>query len=142
MGIGADFVGWSAILPSVARFDSRFPARMFMRLFDLLSLEDGAKAQLLGGDYSVPRGPLSLVRYLRATLLGDVQDLAAADQQYPICEWTSSLDTVVIQDNGKYGFTLKDNCKVKIGDKAQFRPEQDQIWDGGTLREVGGIESV
>ena len=95
-----------------------------------------------GPDYAAPRGPLSLVRYVRGKLIGKVQDLPAADQQYPLCEWTSSLDTVSIGENGQYAFTLKNSLRVRIGDEVKFRPEHYQVWDAGTIRELPPAEII
>jgi len=105
-------------------------------IFDTLGLEEALRIRILAEEYAVPRGPMLLVRYIFGNLIGKVEDLAAPDQQYPCCEWRSTLKKVAIAEDGRYGFAVDNTLTVKIGEKTQFRPEHYEVWDGSTMREV------
>jgi hypothetical protein len=105
-------------------------------IFRTLELNENIFARLFDGTHSVPRGPLLLVRYLRGQMIGKVEDLAAETQQYPMVEIRSSLATVRIDEDGMYGFSTEIKITPNIGQKAQFRPERFEIWDGSTIRDA------
>ena len=105
-------------------------------IFDTLGLEEALRTRILSEEYAMPRGPMLLVRYIFGKLVGKVEDLAAPDQQYPCCEWRSTLKKVAIAEDGRYGFAVENTLTVKIGEKTQFRPEHYEVWDGSTMREI------
>src|SRR3954467_11127772 len=69
---------------------------------------------------------LRLVRYLRGTLTGKSDQLAANDQLYPIVEWRTKLKTVQIDDEGKYRFATDDTFTPKLG-KGVLRGADDPV---------------
>lgn len=105
-------------------------------IFDMMDIEKKIRERALGEDYAAPRGPLLLVRYIRGKLIGHADKLAAEDQLYPIMEWRTTLKSVQIGKDGKYGFTQKDTLTIKIGRGIQFKPETYEVWDGSTIKEL------
>jgi hypothetical protein len=79
-------------------------------ILDMLSLEERVRDRLLGEDFREPRGPVTLVRYLRGTLSGPAEGLAMADQLYPVMEWRGSIKSVIRGEDGKYSFTTDEAC--------------------------------
>jgi hypothetical protein len=107
-------------------------------ILTVMGVEENIKTGLLSKDYTVPRGPVSLIYYLRGKMIGKIEELAAKDQQYPYCEWRPTLKTVSFGENGLYEFGSEHMVTMNIGERAQFRPERYEIWDGSTIRDVRG----
>jgi hypothetical protein len=82
------------------------------------------------------RGPLTLVRYIRGTLIGKSEQLAARDQLYPIFEWRTKLKSVRIGQDGLYKFEPDDTMTAKLGEDVKFRPIGFEVWDGSTIRQT------
>ncbi|MBB1092262.1 hypothetical protein HUU61_13280 [Rhodopseudomonas palustris] len=102
-------------------------------ILDTLSIDEDLKARLRGIDE--PRGPINLIRYLRGTLSGNADRLAAPDQRYPIMQWHSKLETVVRREDGKYSFTPSEQFTPRLGDGVTFSPSRLEIWDGSSIGE-------
>jgi len=105
-------------------------------IIDVIDIETNIRERVLGVDYAAPRGPLALVRYIRGKLIGQIDQLAAEDQEYPIMEWRTKLKSVQIGKDGKYGFTLDDTLTVKVGKGVRFQPEIHEVWDGSTIKDL------
>jgi hypothetical protein len=89
----------------------------------------------LGPQYSVPRGPLMLVRYLRGTLTGAVEELAAEGELYPIFFWRGGLQKVQLGEDGVYQFTPNDTFTAKLGAGVQLSRIRYEVWDGSKIVE-------
>jgi hypothetical protein len=116
----------------------RTAAHLRCAIFTTLGMEESMRVRLLSEDFAVPRGPVSLIYYLRGKMIGKVEELAAKDQQYPYCEWRSALKTVSVEQNGLCEFGAENMVTMNLGDRAQFRPERYEVWDGSTIRDVSG----
>jgi hypothetical protein len=103
-------------------------------IIDLAGIDRSFAERALGPKYKTPRGPLNIVRYIRGTLSGKPEQLAATDQLYPMFEWRTGLKDVVIGDNGLYGFVPDEALTAKIGKHARFHSMAFQAWDGSTIK--------
>jgi len=128
-----DYDAVRSLVKEVLRRTAGYLRRAIFRTLELN--EDIISSRLCDGNYSVPRGPLLLVRYLRGQMIGKIEDLAAEGQQYPICEMQFPLATVLIGENRAYGFGTDIKVTPNIGEKAQFRLQRFETWDGSTIKE-------
>lgn len=101
---------------------------------ELIGIEPPLIERALGPKYKDARGPLNLVRYMRGTLIGKPEQLAAKDQLYPLFEWRTKLKTVRIGENGVYGFEPDETLTAKIGEDVKFHPTAFEVWDGSTIK--------
>ncbi len=102
----------------------------------MLKLEERLHDRLTSEDFNEPRGPITLVRYLRATLSGPADKLAMSDQLYPIVEWRGGLKSVVRGADGKYDFTTNEGFTTKLGEGITLTPIRFEIWDGSSIQDV------
>jgi hypothetical protein len=105
-------------------------------ILDILKLEEPLRVKLMSENFQEPRGPITLIRYLRGTLSGQVDQLASPDQRYPIMEWRGGLKTVVREADGKYSFTTNEGFTPKLGKGVNFSSIRFEIWDGSSIRDM------
>ena len=94
----------------------------------------------LDHQYSVPRGPLVLVRYVRGTLTGHVDKLAPEGELYPSFRWHSGLEKVQREANGTFQFTPKDTVTSQFGAGVTMTNLRYEVWDGTAIIEREPIE--
>lgn len=94
----------------------------------------------LGPPYSVPRGPLVLVRYVRGTLTGSAEQLAAPGELYPAFRWESSLAKVQRGADGAFQFAPKDTVTSKFAAGVTMKALRYEVWDGTAMIERKPIE--
>jgi len=78
---------------------------------------------------------LKTVRYLRGTLIGLPDRLAADGQHYPFLNWRSKLKSVLLNEQGRFSYTLDENLTAQFGEGVKLRPTRYEVWDGSTIRE-------
>jgi hypothetical protein len=130
------FLDFDAVRKIAQEISIRTAGYVRRGIFRTLELQADIVDRLFDGNYSFPRGPLLLVRYLKGQMIGKIDELAAEPQQYPILDIRPSLKTVRIGEDGNYGFWEELSITPKIGEKAQFKPERYEIWDGSTIRDA------
>jgi hypothetical protein len=96
-------------------------------VFDLVELDDEVREPLTTHPYETPLNSF-VVRYLRGTFLGDAEDLAAPDQEYPLFRWTSKLKTLSRTDNGGYHLEMDEQMTARFSDDVQFQPQSFEVW--------------
>jgi hypothetical protein len=99
----------------------------------LVDLDPSLVERVLGRKYNTPRGPLKLVHYMRGTLIGKPEQLAATEQLYPIFEWSTKLKDVQIGEDGSYGFVPDQTLTAKLGKDVKFHLTSFEVWDGSTI---------
>ena len=102
-----------------------------------LGLDHSVEERLLNATYAEPRGPVSLVRYLRRTLSGKADQLAAPDQRYPIMNWRWQIKSVRIDAEGRYSVEPNQVITPRLGAGVQFHPLSLEVWDGSKAIKTG-----
>ena len=102
-------------------------------IFELINIDLSLVERALGPAYNEPRGPLNLVRYLRGSLVGRPEHLAAINQSYPMFEWRTKLKSVRIGEDGLYQFEPDDTFTAKLGEGVQLRQITFEVWDGSKM---------
>ncbi|HEX4292908.1 MAG TPA: hypothetical protein VHZ29_02105 [Rhizomicrobium sp.] len=85
--------------------------------------------QLLTGTYGGARGPFTLVKKLRGTLVGTLDKLAQDGKPHPRFDWQSSVKRVILDENGIYGFDPEETMTGRFGDGTVLRDGSYEIWD-------------
>jgi len=106
-------------------------------IISILDLEHSVFERLFEPNYAEPRGPVSIIRYLRGTLSGKAEQLAAPDQRYPIMHWRTRIKSVIVDTEGKYSILPEETLTAKIGDGIQFHAVSYEIWDGSKAVDKG-----
>ena len=81
-----------------------------------------------------------IVRYIRGTVTGNPEHLAAEGQLYPTFHWQSGLEKVQIGENGVYGFTPKESLTANFGPDIRMNGLIYEAWDGSKIIEQAPIE--
>ena len=95
-----------------------------------LGLDRSIFERLFEPNYANPRGPVSVIRYLRGTLSGKAEQLAAPDQLYPIMQWRTQIKSVSMDGEGRYSIHPEEVFTAKLGEGVQFHSISCEIWDG------------
>jgi hypothetical protein len=98
-----------------------------------LGLDRSVEEILLDAQYEEPRGPVLLVRYLRGTLIGKADQLAAPDQRYPIMDWRWQAKSVSVDAEGKFSIEPNSTVTPRLGEGVQFLPLSFEVWDGSKI---------
>jgi hypothetical protein len=102
-------------------------------ILETMGLESTLLERALGSKYCEPRGPLILVRYVRGTLIGSAEQLAAEGEQYPMFHWQGGLQMVRIGEESVYEFTPKDTVTGSFGPGVQMTHVRYEVWDGSKM---------
>ena len=105
-------------------------------IIELLKIDPALQERAFSSDYAKPRGPLIVVRQLFGTLLGKVDALAMAGEQYPHVTWTSKIKNVSMNANGRFSFTPIESGTAKIGEGIKLAVSRFEAWDGSTINET------
>ena len=103
-------------------------------IFETIGIGSTLLERALGPGYSVPRGPLLLVRYVRGTLIGTAEQLAA-EGHYPTFHWQSGFQMVRIGEDGVYQFTPKLTITPNFGPGVRMGHVRNEVWDGSKMIE-------
>ena len=135
-GLEHGFSEYGEMRPPAREVIVRTARHLRRAILDMLKLEERLRVKLTSEDFKEPRGPITLVRYLRGTLSGQADKLAMSDQLYPIMEWRGGLKSVVRGADGKYGFTTDEGFTPKLGEGVTFTPIRFEIWDGSSIQDM------
>jgi hypothetical protein len=69
-----------------------------------------------------------MVNYVRGKFIGGVDDLAAADQQYPMLIWERRIASYAARPDGLADLTLNNNWSVSCAPGVSFEPKAWAIW--------------
>ena len=97
-------------------------------VLDLGGVRNDVRDQLLSKPFDQPiRGFLD--RYLWGRLVDDSDDLAPADREYPIIEWSSRLKEFKISDDGRrFTVTPEETFVGRFADGVRFEQSGFEIW--------------
>lgn len=67
--------------------------------------------------------------------MGEVDQLAPEEEQYPMFRWETKLKTVKIEEDGLYAFMPEDNLTARFGAAVTMNNIRFEIWDGSRFVE-------
>ena len=109
-------------------------------ILETVGIELSLLERALGQKYSTARGASFIVRYIRGTLTGNAEHLAAEGQLYPSFHWKSGLEKVLVGENGVYSFTPKETFTANFGPDILMNGLRYEAWDGSKIVEQAPIE--
>ncbi len=111
-------------------------------VFSISGLDPALSNRALADPFRRPRGPLALVRYVRGTLVGKAEELAAPGQEHPFMEWRSRIKSVEPDGDERSRMIPADQLTARIGAGIQFWPRRYEAWDGSLIKEPSLVDEV
>jgi hypothetical protein len=90
-------------------------------IIDLVGVDPGIRDLLLGERYGQPLDAQSMRTLVRGRFENVGDELAAADERYPLLTWTRGLARLELGDDRQLSASIKENMTVKCADGVQFR---------------------
>jgi hypothetical protein len=95
----------------------------------VLSGLDKVNSELLFGPaFLEPFDAIPISRYLRGTLIGETDELAAEGQAYPILHWRTRLAALSRTSDGQYKVRYKEKYVAELGKGVSFQAQSFEIW--------------
>jgi len=98
----------------------------------LAGVTEDARERLLQSPYDEPLHQW-VVKYLRGTFVGESDDLALPDQEYPGFVWTSGLKEFKELEDGSFEVTPEETMTARFTEKVRFERRSLEYW-GSTGR--------
>ncbi len=99
-------------------------------IFTVANLPQDAMRTLLGPNYLQPRGPTGVETYVRSTIVGTGEALAALGSEYPHYEWASRLKDVRHDaETGLYTFQPDHSMTASIAEGVSFTFNSVEAYD-------------
>jgi hypothetical protein len=96
-------------------------------IFDLSDVPEMTARTLLGPEFASPIHPW-VVRYMRGEFIGETDDLAAPDQEYPIFTWSSKLKSHRKADGGGFELELDEEMTARFNERVRFQRNSFEVW--------------
>lgn len=94
-------------------------------------VDEPSMTTLLESRFSSPMAVAPMSRYLRATLVGQTENLAAQDMRFPHFVADSRLKSVVRQEDGSLAITPEENLRPSFGDGTVATNLRYELWGPG-----------
>jgi hypothetical protein len=65
---------------------------------------------------------------VKGAFIGPAEELAAADQQYPMLKWVARIKQCVYRGDGSYEVTPDDTLTITCGEGVTFRTASFEVW--------------
>jgi hypothetical protein len=106
-------------------------------IFELCDLDGATRATLETPPFDKPLRSY-LARYMWGTLLGEAEDMAAPDQQYPLLRWQSRLKEFRREPDGLYTVTPEETMTMSFNEALRYRRDRFEIWGPEGARAQSG----
>lgn len=118
-----------AEMNSLAR-DVRKKAAEYVRncILKLCGLPSATYAELTLEGTHKPLGHWPVAKYVRGTLVGASDSLAAEDNLYPFLHWTSSIEEASIDENGEFRITPRESITPNIAEGLSLTDLSLEVW--------------
>lgn len=97
-------------------------------ILNLVGIEDAHRATLLAPPFDQPLGNWPVVKYVRGHLLGDSDDLASEENEYPIMSWRSKITSSEIDEAGDHRLRFDDQVTAHLGEGITFQLMSHEVW--------------
>ena len=110
-------------------------------ILEFADLDEAWRSRLLGDPFKKPLRSW-IVRYLRGTLIGDVDDLAAPDEAYPMFHRTYGIKSLTLRPDDRYNFEMDENFRASFSESVQFKRKSFEVWGAGEETGEAPIEDL
>ena len=121
-GFEHGFLSFKDIHTNAAVVRDRTAHYLRMAILRMAGVPNDARHVLASTPYDGPCGAWRFTRQFRATLEAADKQLAAPDQQYPMCTWRSELRSTRWLDCGTFIAVYQESLGPRLGPGVQFRP--------------------
>jgi hypothetical protein len=97
-------------------------------ILNLVSIEGDHAATLLASPFNQPLGNWPVVKYIRGHLVGDSDDLASEQSEYPIMSWRSRITSMDVNEAGEYMVKSDEQLTARLGEGISFQPKSFEVW--------------
>lgn len=129
------FGEFDSLWRDVEEIVTRTAAHVRQAILELSGVSAEAKAALLAGPLSRPKGPPRLAHYFFGRLTGEGSELAAPGQAYPILRWRHRMTPCRDPGTGDVRVRVQTTIEPRLAPGISIRPERYEIWDGSTFTE-------
>jgi hypothetical protein len=127
-GLEHGYLGFDRVWELSKQVRHRMAHHVRTSIFDLSGLTGDPKAKLLSDTFAKPLGPSRVVKYLRGRLLGDRDDLARPDSEYPFIRWATTLKKAELDEGGTLQIQLEEKLTPELGEGISFSPKSMEVW--------------
>lgn len=127
-GFEHGYLGFDRLLELSQQVRHRMAAYVRASIFDLAGVEENAKARLLSSTFAEALGHWPVVKYLRGTLRGDRDELAAPGNEYPFMRWATGIKKCEFGEDGKLQVQLEEKLTAELADGISFSPKSFEAW--------------
>lgn len=127
-GFEHGYLRFDRILQLSRQVRHRMAGYVRTEIFDLAVLNDDAKARLLSEPFAKPLGPSRVAKYLRGTLIGEVENMASSGNEYPFIRWATKIKKCEFDIDGKLQIQLKEILTPELATGVAFKPISMETW--------------
>ncbi len=123
------YLGYEVIRTHVEAGRHRLADYVRACIFHLTDVPAESIERLLRAPYDKPVGHWPLAKYLRGTLQGKVDQLAAAGSAYPFVKWNPVVTACALGPDGQIKMTTRDRFTAELGDGATSTQRSYGVWE-------------
>ncbi|MGH9907318.1 MAG: hypothetical protein ACRD8U_17250 [Pyrinomonadaceae bacterium] len=127
-GFEHGYLGFDQVLELSQQVRHRMAIYVRRSIFDLAGVEEDAKARLLSNTFAKPLGHWPVVKYLRGTLQGNRDELAAPGNEYPFMRWATGVKKCEFDSDGKLQVQLDEKLTAELAEGISFSPKSFEAW--------------
>src|SRR5262249_39089592 len=127
-GFEHGYLDFDQLLDISQQVRHRMAAYVRRSIFDLVGIEENAKARLLSSTFSEPLGHWPVVKYLRGVLRGDGDQLAAPGNEYPFMRWGTGIKKCEFDENGELQIQVDEKLTAELSEGISFSLGSFEVW--------------
>jgi hypothetical protein len=127
-GFEHGFMGLQEVRTLASEVRDRTARYLREAVVNIAGVEGEFRSIMLDAPYDKPIGSWPLARYLFGRLAGEVEELAAKDQVYPIVRWEWRIKSFTRSQAGSYNVESDQQITPLIGEGVTFRPTRFEVW--------------
>jgi hypothetical protein len=128
-GFEHGFAGYATMQQPARETVSKAATYLRTAIVKLLAPSGKMDLILTDRNWAEPRGPIALSKKIRGKLKGNVDALAIMGNPYPQLVWRSSLKTVRIEADGRYGYAPQEQFDPQLGEGTELQLGSIEVWD-------------
>jgi hypothetical protein len=130
-GFEHGYLGYETIRAHAEAIRHRAAGYVRTSIFRLAGVPELAMQSLLQSPYDKPVGYWPLAKYLRGTLLGRSNNLAAAGSAYPFMKWHPVVTACSLGSDGRLQMTSSETFTAELGEGIEYKQTSYEVWEPG-----------
>lgn len=129
-GFEHGYLGYEAIRENAESVRHELAKHVRASIFRLANVACATIDELTRGPYDKPVGYWPLAKYVRGTLLGTSEQLAAPGNNYPFIKWNPVVTACSVSD-GNINITTKETFTAELGEGIGYNQRSYEVWQPG-----------